>query len=162
MVATTTRAIIGGTGTEAWTEATLLETRTIVTRYGRASAPAQHLSVAGERCWMLSRHGAGHDVAPHRINYRANIQALADLGVEEIVALNAVGIIDTEVQCGGLVMPEQLIDYTWGRHSTFADGVSAPLQHIAFDPPYTPGLRAALISAASAAGMPVIATGVMG
>ncbi|MEM9171591.1 MAG: S-methyl-5'-thioinosine phosphorylase [Pseudomonadota bacterium] len=157
----TTRAVIGGTGTERWHGAEMIETRQLANQFGRCSAPAECIEVAGQRCWFLSRHGPGHDVAPHRINYRANLRGLADLGVRQIVALNAVGIIGDSRVCGQLAMPSQLIDYTWGRDNTFFDGVTAPLQHVSFDTPYSLSLCNSLRRAARQAQVTLHDGGVM-
>ncbi|MDD9823311.1 MAG: S-methyl-5'-thioinosine phosphorylase, partial [Gammaproteobacteria bacterium] len=114
----------------------------------------------------LRRHGAGHRIPPHRVNYRANLWALRQAGVARIVACAAVGGIDRALPVGGLVVPEQLIDATWGRAHTFFDGASGELdalgdlQHIDFSRPYSEKLRADLLAAARRAGVAVAPAGV--
>ncbi|MEL6868743.1 MAG: S-methyl-5'-thioinosine phosphorylase [Pseudomonadota bacterium] len=149
MAVPTQLAIVGGTGMEQWPDAQQTAQYAPDTPYGKASAPVQAVTIAGNEVLLLSRHGAGHDVAPHLINYRANIMALKALGATHIVALNAVGIIGTEAPPGGLLLPDQLIDYTWGRASTFFDGTDEPLQHTAFNTPYDAQLRSSLLDAAA-------------
>ncbi len=95
------------------------------------------------------RHGPGHKLAPHRINYRANIRALADAGCQQVIAISAVGGITTAMKSGRIVIPHQLIDYTWGRvHSFYDDVAGGALDHIDFTAPYTSELRRRLIAAA--------------
>lgn len=125
-----------------------------------------------ERICFLPRHGAGHTVPPHRINYRANLYALYQLGVQGILAVNAVGGIHPETGPGKLMVPDQIIDYTWGREHTFFDGsvtdiespdrFSASVAHIDFTAPYDEPLRQALITSAQRLGMSVVPQGVYG
>lgn len=154
--------VIGGTGVETWPQAKLLHERRENTRYGAPSAPLQCFVIDGTPVWFLSRHGTGHDIAPHAINYRANMQALFDAGVRQLIGLNAVGIIGEAMAPGGLTLPDQVIDYTWGRAGTFHDGVDSPLQHIDFTEPYSDALRQALVAAAARAGVALSAGGTYG
>ncbi|MEL7296509.1 MAG: S-methyl-5'-thioinosine phosphorylase [Pseudomonadota bacterium] len=140
--------IIGGTGVEQWEGAKLVREYDDPTAYGAPSAALQCFEWSGQQIWFLSRHGDGHVVAPHLVNYRANIQALRDAGVTTVIALNAVGVIGRRCPVGGIALPAQLIDYTWGRASTFFDGEAAPLQHIDFSEPYTETLRQSLLAVA--------------
>lgn len=142
-------AVIGGTGVESWPDAQMLEQRVVATPFGEPSAPLYHYRLGSADVWFLSRHGETHSIAPHRINYRANIYALHALGVVELVALNAVGVIGGRCPPGQLGLPDQLIDYTHGRDDSFFDGVQAPLQHVEFTEPYSSALRAKLLAAAS-------------
>ena len=148
-----TFGLIGGTGLEQLPDVTLAESRTGETPFGEPSAPLQRFDLHGRSVWFLSRHGDAHQIAPHRVNYRANLWALQQLGVTEVIALNAVGVIDDTAVPGGLALPHQIIDYTWGRESTFFDGVHAPLQHIELSDPYSEGLRRRISHAAAAAGI---------
>lgn len=154
--------IIGGTGVEQWPGAEVTERRTVETPWGEPSTALVRLRIDGREVWFLSRHGLGHDIAPHRINYRANIDALASVGCTTILALNAVGIIGMSAPVGGLVLPDQLIDYTWGREGTFFDGTREALEHIEFTEPFDGGLRKALLRAASLAGVALADGGVYG
>ena len=98
--------------------------------------------------YFLARHGIDHSVPPHKINYRANIWALKELGVEKILAVNAVGGIAENSKPGTLVIPDQLIDYTWGREHTFFDGLNSLHDHTDFTYPYDEELRKVLIKTA--------------
>lgn len=139
-------AVIGGSGLERMPGVEILDSREMTTPFGPPSAPLMRLTANGRGFWFLSRHGRDHDVAPHRVNYRANLWALDQLGVERVIAVNAVGIVPTDPPLGTLAVPDQLIDYSWGRESTFFDGESAPLEHVDFTDPYDGVLRAALIA----------------
>jgi purine nucleoside phosphorylase len=124
-------------------------------------------SYAGQTLYFLHRHGGRHSqqaqlIPPHLVNYRANIWALAELGVSRIIGVNAVGGIDPQLRPGRLVIPDQLIDYTWGREHSFADGGDGALQHIEFTEPYNPDLRAALLGAAARSKTPHVASAVLG
>ncbi len=109
---------------------------------------------------FLARHGYGHTLAPHEVNYRANIWALHDAGVKDVVALNSVGGIRPDLSPGVIAVPEQIIDYTWGRKCTFFEGVGEPVMHVDFTQPYTEALRQRITQAAAAAAEPVMAGGV--
>lgn len=98
---------------------------------------------------FLPRHGREHAIPPHRINYRANLWALQQLGVRRIIALNAVGGISTECSPRTLVLPDQIIDYTCNRENSFHDGENLPLAHIDFTWPYSVDLRQCIIDAAA-------------
>ncbi|AKS41727.1 S-methyl-5'-thioinosine phosphorylase [Wenzhouxiangella marina] len=140
----TTLGLIGGTGAVELFEC--LERRAIETPWGSPSAELARVRLGASEAWFLARHGNPHRIAPHRVNYRANIDAFRQLGVEEIVAVNAVGGIDPELDAGALVVPDQLIDYTWGREATFANDEDRPLVHIEFGEPFSPALRARLLA----------------
>ncbi len=155
-------AVIGGSGLERMPGVEVAESREMTTPFGPPSAALVRLSVAGQRFWFLSRHGAGHDIAPHRVNYRANLWALDQLGVCRVIAVNAVGVVPAEPPLGSLAVPDQVIDYSWGRESTFFDGDSGPLEHVDFTEPYDAALRQALIGRAAALGVPCRAGGVYG
>lgn len=132
------------------------------TPYGPPSGPLRRGRLAGREVVFLFRHGPGHQLPPHAINYRANIRALADAGVRSVVAAAAVGGISDAADAGRLVIPDQIIDYTWGRaHSFSADG-DAPLQHVDFTEPYDAAARDELQRAAEAAGVDALGIGVHG
>ena len=144
--------IIGGTALAELAQLQDADERLAQTPYGPASGPLITGSFAGRAVVFLMRHGPGHQLAPHKINYRANIQALKDAGVKQIIAAAAVGGIGDAMGAGRLVIPDQIIDYSWGRAHSFCDG-ETPLQHIDFTEPYDAELRAALITSAQALGM---------
>jgi 5'-methylthioinosine phosphorylase len=130
------------------------------TAFGAASAPLQQGTYAGHQVFALPRHGMPHRYAPHALNYRANLRLLLDAGVELIIALNTVGGISPEAVTEALLLPDQIIDYTWGRALSF--NADDDVRHIDFTEPYDAGLRARLLSAAATADVPLIDGGVMG
>jgi 5'-methylthioinosine phosphorylase len=119
-------------------------------------------TVGSLRVLFLPRHGARHLFPPHAVNYRANIDAFRQLGVDAIVAVNAVGGIGAHVGPGKLAVPAQLIDYTWGRIHTFSMDEHAALQHIEFGEPFSGRLRHGLLQAAARAGVQVHDGGCVG
>ncbi|MDO8862409.1 S-methyl-5'-thioinosine phosphorylase [Haliea sp. E1-2-M8] len=145
--------IIGGTGLEQLQGLDLIREHSADTAFGAPSRPVQEGRLGGQTLFFLHRHGSPRAIPPHRINYRANISALHALGVRRLVAINAVGGISPDMQPGRLVIPDQLVDYTWGREHTFDDGGSGSLLHIDFTEPYDRPLRLALVEAAEAAGI---------
>ena len=138
----------------------------VETPYGATSGPLLRGRFAGRDVIFVMRHGPGHALPPHAINYRANIRALADAGVEQVIAAAAVGGIGRGMRAGRLVIPDQIIDYSWGRAHSFSDGHAAhgkaPLQHVDFTEPYDGELRTALVAAARAAGLDAANGGVHG
>jgi 5'-methylthioinosine phosphorylase len=143
--------IIGGSGLDQIRDFQLTQQRHVPTPYGEPSAPLSCGRLDGREWVFLPRHGSEHSIAPHRINYRANIWALQAQGVRRIVSIAAVGGITAALLPGTLVVPDQLIDYTHGRESTFLDGIDKPLAHIDFTSPFSPILRQRLLQAAHAA-----------
>jgi 5'-methylthioinosine phosphorylase len=155
--------VIGGTGIAELEGLVPVTTHDPDTPYGAPSGPISEGLLDGRRVYFLQRHGGSPGVIPpHLVNYRANLWALQSLGVTDIVAINAVGGISTAMQPGRLVIPHQLIDYTWGREHTFDDGRDGPLLHIDFTEPYDRELRRALLAAASEAGIACQDTAVYG
>jgi len=130
------------------------------TVFGRASTVPLYGETRAARVHVLARHGDPHLIAPHAINYRANLSLLADLGASEIIAINTVGGIARHAANGCIALPDQLIDYTWGREHTFSDATS--LLHVDFSEPYDARLRGELLAAAAAAGIDVHDGGVYG
>ncbi len=155
-------AVIGGTGMNQWPGLQIESRECIDTPYGAPSAPLLHGRVDGTPALFLARHGEGHKLPPHAINYRANLWALKQAGVTAVVAIAAVGAIADWFAPGEVALPEDLIDYTWGREHTYADGrEGSALTHVAFTQPYDPALRQALHAAARSASVPVAGAGVM-
>lgn len=148
-----TLGIIGGSGLERLETLDQGHEETVTTPYGPPSAPLVHGRIGGTPVVFLARHGRAHDIAPHEINYRANLRALHDAGVGAVVAVAAVGVIAERPGPGGLAVPDQLIDYTWGRAGTYFAGPGAGVEHVDFTRPYTPALRARLLAAAAHAGV---------
>ncbi len=128
-------------------------TQIIETEYGETSSPVRELEYGEHRVFLIARHGDDLRIPAHRVNYRANMVALRKLGVESVVAINTVGVISGQLMPGELVVPDQLIDYTWGRGHSFHDGESDILTHIDFTEPFCNDLRQGILDAADAAGV---------
>jgi 5'-deoxy-5'-methylthioadenosine phosphorylase len=156
------RAIIGGSGLGKIKSLQSSRREVVRTPYGDPSCPLSFGTLGDYDVVFLARHGAGHRIAPHEINYRANIWALKEAGVTEIIAVAAVGGIDPDLKPGALVVPDQLIDYTYGRAHTFFQGPDQPVTHIDFTYPYSASLRDQLIRACQVVGHPTIAQGTYG
>jgi 5'-deoxy-5'-methylthioadenosine phosphorylase len=148
-----TIAIIGGSGLDRLPGFSVHVEHAGEDRWGLPSDAILEGEFAGQRVLFLARHGRSHHLAPHRINYRANLWALKSLGTEAIFAFAAVGGITPTMAPGRLVLPHQIIDYTWGRESSFLDGSDGPVGHIDFTEPYTPALRQRLLMASMEAGL---------
>jgi 5'-methylthioinosine phosphorylase len=146
-------AIIGGTGVYALAELEDAQAHQPVTRYGALSGPIRLGKLAGRRVAFLARHGEGHSLPPHKINYRANLAALQALGAQRVLALNTVGGITQRFGPRVLACPDQLIDYTWGRISTVCEEEGTDVLHVDFGDPYTPTLRRAVRDAAARSGV---------
>ena len=151
-------AIIGGSGFYHLNNLEHIETLTITTPYGNV-AGIQRGEVAGKPIIFMMRHGDGHKVPPHKINYRANIWALKSLGVDRIIAINAVGGIGDDCGPGEIVIPDQIIDYSYGREHTFADVLTDAINHVEFADPYSPAVIQQLLQAAKSVALPVVNQG---
>ncbi len=149
-------ALIGGSGLTQIPDLVVEDRRAVDTPYGLPSAEIVVGRLFSNSIFFLPRHGRIHSIPPHRINYRANLWALQQLGATHIVALATVGGINAQYQCGGLVLPDQIIDYTWGREHTFYDSDRSQLQHIEFAYPYSQPLRNSLLHAAKSAGVTLV------
>lgn len=152
-------AIIGGTGLTELENFTITKRLVVRTPYGEPSQPLFFGEIAGHEVIFLARHGNGHTIPPHAVNYRANIAALHAQGVKDIAAIATVGGIHADLAPGTIALPHQIIDYTYGRENTFFDGVTKPVNHIDFTHPYCEKLRNQWIAAASAAQIPLITHG---
>lgn len=152
----TRTAIIGGTGLTRLPEFAILSRTKASTIWGEPSSELIHGRLYGAEIVFLARHGEQHTIPPHKINYRANIQALKDAGVSSIIAAAAVGGIRADMGPAKLIVPSQIIDYSYGReHTFFADGLEH-VTHIDFTHPYTPTLREKLLDAGFRAGLRVV------
>ncbi len=145
-------AIIGGSGLAKLAELESPRRQIVRTPYGDPSAPLMIGTIDGVEVVFLARHGHGHTIAPHDINYRANIYALEQLGVDGIVSVATVGGIRADLGPGTLVVPDQIIDYTSGRAGTFFEGPGKPVTHIDFTLPYNEWVRVRLAQAAADVG----------
>jgi len=148
-------AIIGGTGLSQLANLDVSRQQVVRTPYGEPSGPLTFGSIRGEPVVFLARHGYGHTIPPHQVNYRANLWALKEQGASAAVSVASVGGIRGDLGPGKIVIPHQIIDYTWGRMNTFFEN-EAPVKHIDFTEPYGAALRARLLAAAKACGEEVV------
>jgi len=158
----TTLAIIGGTGLTELEGLDIVERKAIETPFGSPSNKLLLGKFNGCDVVFLPRHGAGHTVPPHRINYRANIWALHSVGITDIIAVAAVGGIRSDLAPGLLAVPDQIIDYTYGREQSFYSDNFTSEKHIDFSYPYTDSLRQSLLSAAAKQAIPLVDGGTYG
>ena len=134
-------AVIGGSGLAQLGNLEVRRRKRARTPYGKPSGALAFGCIADCDLVFLARHGDGHSIAPHEVNYRANLWALKDAGASEVVAVAAVGAIRRDLEPGALLLPHQLIDYTWGRRSTYFERPGTPVNHIDFTEPYSRELR---------------------
>lgn len=143
-------AIIGGSGLTKLANLEVTQRKVARTPYGEPSGPLTFGRILERDVIFLARHGYGHTIAPHEVNYRANLWALKDAGADAVVSIASVGAIRKDLKPGSLVIPHQVIDYTWGRRSTFFEGAGSPVNHIDFTEPFSAPLRKRLVQAAAA------------
>ena len=155
-------AIIGGSGLTHLPELNITHRQIIRTPYGLPSSPVISGKLGNQFIVFLARHGLNHALAPHEINYRANIWALHSLGVKEIISVSAVSAISPDIELGALVLPDDLIDYTYGRESTFFEGQDKEVVHTEFDSPYSTSLRQALLDHAASRNTMILANSIYG
>jgi 5'-methylthioinosine phosphorylase len=155
-------AIIGGTGLTDLAGLEITHRQILPTPYGETSSPIIHGRYAGKSIVFLARHGARHTIPPHKVNYRANIWCLKELGVQTVIAIAAVGGIHPSLQPKDLVIPHQLIDYTWSREQTFFAEDQNPVTHIDFTQPYCESLRERLLAAAQQVSFKIHPQGIYG
>ena len=145
-------AIIGGTGLTQLEGLTIRDAMSIDTPYGATSADILRGEYAGREVLFLARHGHPHRIPPHEVNYRANLWALRQAGATHVLAINAVGGISDQLNTGCFCIPDQVIDYTWGRKHTFYEKDLEHVTHVDFSYPYDEALRRRLIAAVAACG----------
>ncbi|MBV1914805.1 MAG: S-methyl-5'-thioinosine phosphorylase [Pseudomonadales bacterium] len=160
VVETAKTAIIGGSSFVSLASLTNIQNVSLDTEYGVPSSDIKIGEFSGQSVAFLARHGSASQIPPHLINYRANIRALKNLGVEQILAVNTVGGIHTDMPAGSIVIPDQLIDYSWGRESSYS--TVEQVIFIEFENPFDPALRQKIITAAVQLGQPVVDFGVYG
>ncbi|PHV12490.1 S-methyl-5'-thioinosine phosphorylase [Chitinimonas sp. BJB300] len=153
-------AIIGGTGLTRLKNLKITHRQVIRTPYGEPSGALTFGEINDHHVVFIARHGYGHTIPPHEINYRANIWALAEQQVSRIVSVCTVGGIREDLAPGMLVLPDQLIDYTYGRRHTFFEGGDKPVTHSDFTEPYCPKLRRRILQAAKTSRQTLIESGV--
>jgi 5'-methylthioadenosine phosphorylase len=153
-------AIIGGSGLSQLGNMGVTQRRVARTPYGEPSGALTFGRIRSRDVVFLARHGYGHTIAPHEVNYRANIWALKDAGAECVVSVASVGGIRSDIAPGMLMLPDQVIDYTWGRSSTYFEGAGVPVNHIDFTEPYSRDVRKRLLEAAKSSGQAILDGGV--
>jgi 5'-deoxy-5'-methylthioadenosine phosphorylase len=152
-------AIIGGSGLTNLKNLEITRREVLRTPFGEPSAPLVFGHLGGQKAVFLARHGHGHTIPPHDVNYRANIWALKEVGASHVIAVNAVGGITPTMTAGGLIFPDQVIDYTYGRMHTYFGIEQKSVTHVDFTFPYCEELRNVLATAAQAAGLDAVAKG---
>ncbi|VAW93563.1 S-methyl-5'-thioinosine phosphorylase [hydrothermal vent metagenome] len=141
-------AIIGGTGLTKINSLNIVRHDTVDTPYGAPSSALSFGEVSGQGVVFLARHGKNHTIPPHKVNYRANIWALHQAGVSNVIAVNAVGGITSQHQAATLSIPDQIIDYTYSRKHTFFEDDLSKVTHIDFTEPYCNNFRQLILSKA--------------
>src|SRR6185369_15724944 len=141
-------AIIGGSGLTTLSNLDVSHREVVRTPYGEPSGAVVFGQICGRPAVFLPRHGYGHTIPPHMVNYRANLWALHNSGVTGIISVASVGSIRADLEPGDIVSPHQIIDYTWGRKPTFFDGNGTPVTHVDFTEPYDACLRDRIEAAA--------------
>ena len=159
---TSRTAILGGTGLTHPEHFEIERRSGVETPFGKPSADLLYGTLFGQSVVFLARHGNPHVIPPHRINYRANLWALKEAGVERVLAIAAVGGITQAMGPSVIAIPEQLIDYTYGRDHTYFEENLDHVTHIDYTEPYTPALRQSLIDAAERGGIAIVDRGVYG
>ncbi|MGP8071747.1 MAG: S-methyl-5'-thioadenosine phosphorylase [Thermoplasmata archaeon] len=147
-----TIGVVGGSGIQSLFEGGARTSHRVATPWGAPSGPIEEGEVGGVRVLFLPRHGVGHTIPPHRVNYRANVDALRSLGAEAIVTVSSVGSLREELTPGTFVLPSQFIDFTKGRSTTFFDG--GRVYHVSLADPFCPDLQRRAVAAAEAVGTP--------
>ncbi len=155
-------AVIGGSGLYQFDG--LVDTQQLQpdTPYGPTSGAIVIGSLDGHRVAFLARHGESHTIPPHRVNYRANLHALHALGANTVLGVNAVGGIRDDMGPRVLAVPDQIIDYTHGRFTSFSDVEGVKVEHVDFSHPYTESLRQRVLAAGRASGIALVDGGCYG
>ncbi len=146
-------AIIGGTGLTTLESIDIVRKEVVHTPFGEASGPITHGILAGKKVAFIARHGYGHTIPPHKVNYRANIWALKSVGASSVVAIAAVGSIREDLVPGSIAFPDQIIDYTYSRKQTYFEDDLDCVTHIDFTNPYSFDLKSKLVQAAINSGI---------
>lgn len=148
-----TVAIVGGSGVDVTSLLDDVDRHAVRTDHGTVEVASGGLG--GRDVAFLQRHGRGHTVPPHRVNYRANIAALAELGVRRVLATAAVGSMRPELPMGTFVVIDDFLDFTRGRPATYHDGGDDGVVHVDVTWPYCDELRGSVLAAGRAAQLPV-------
>ncbi len=155
-------AIIGGTGLANLANLVITHRQVMRTPYGEPSGALTFGTIKQQDVLFLARHGYGHTIPPHKVNYRANMWALRDAGATRVVSVSSVGGITDDFTPGVLCVPDQIIDYTQGRDSTYSEELGESAAHVDFTLPYTESLRRQILAAAKQAGVACRDGGVYG
>jgi 5'-methylthioadenosine phosphorylase len=153
-------AIIGGRGLTQLANLKITHKQVMRTPYGEPSGAFLFGTLNRHEVIFLARHGYGHTIPPHLVNYRANLWALREQGVREILSVATVGGIRADLKPGVIVVPDQIIDYTHGRDSTFFEARDKPYSNADFTLPYSSGLRKRILRSAQMANQPCVDGGV--
>ncbi len=148
--------IIGGSGLTQLANLDVSRREVVRTPYGEPSGPLTFGRIGCQEVVFIARHGYGHTIPPHLVNYRANMHALESSGVTQVVSVASVGGIRADLGPGALVVPHQIIDYTWGREMTFQSGGDGPVVHVDFTDPYDEVVRRRLLDVARRIGEEVL------
>jgi 5'-deoxy-5'-methylthioadenosine phosphorylase len=149
-------AVIGGSGLTQLANLEITRRKIVRTPFGEPSGPLTFGRIGAQEVVFLARHGYGHTLAPHEINYRANLWAIHAQEVTRVISVCTVGGISASLGAGMIALPNQIIDYTWGRPSTYFEGAEQPVTHIDFTHPYDEETRRMAIAAARDAGVAVV------
>jgi 5'-methylthioinosine phosphorylase len=153
-------AIMGGSGLSQLANLENTRREIVRTPYGEPSGALTFGTLCRREVVFLARHGHGHTIAPHQVNYRANLWALHHAGAQSVISVASVGGIREDLKPGDLLVPDQILDYTWGRKNTFFEGPEIPVRHIDFTQPYDPALRLWLLDSAKTVGLDLLDGGV--
>ena len=153
-------SIIGGSGLTQLANLEITHRQVIRTPFGEPSGALTMGRLSNEEIIFLARHGYGHTIPPHEVNYRANIWAIHSRGVKDLVSVASVGGIHADLKPGTIVIPDQIIDYTHGRKTTFREGKDKPVVQMDFTEPYCQKMRELCLRAAQAAGETCVDGGV--
>jgi 5'-deoxy-5'-methylthioadenosine phosphorylase len=153
-------AIIGGSGMSKLSGLEVTHRQIVRTPYGEPSSPLLFGTISGQKVVFLSRHGHGHTIPPHIVNYRANIWALHTMQIDRVIAVASVGGIRADLVPGKIIIPDQIIDYTYGREFTYFDETDKAVTYTDFTQPYCPARRDSILKAAQNANEVVVDGGV--
>jgi 5'-methylthioinosine phosphorylase len=149
-------AIIGGTGLTQIPNFEVTHRMIVRTPFGEASGPVTFGRIGNQEILFLARHGYGHTIVPHEVNYRANLWALHSKGARTVLSVSAVGGIARNLPPQTLALPDQILDFTHGRKTTYFEGAEQPVVHVDFTHPYTQSVRQRVLDAATAEGIAVV------
>ncbi len=153
-------AIIGGRGLTQLTNLKITHQQVMRTPYGEPSGAYIFGTLDQHDVIFLARHGYGHTIPPHQVNYRANLWVLREQGVKDVISVATVGGIRADLTPGVIVVPDQIIDYTHGRDATYFEGRNQPFSNVDFTLPYSTVLRTRILNGAQAAGLACVDGGV--